>query len=149
MAKVTITGTVGDHSRKPAGAEQELMLVPRKSQIVASILQAGVESVTKVEPSGAFSIEVEGNTWYRPVLRWLVDPSQISMPPEMRALEYAEWPEIYSGDGGTIGTLPQNPIQIGGVWYGYGPPPAWVDGALYVDISGRKLEFYAPANRGI
>lgn len=149
MALVTLTGRVGDHSRNPAGAEQELLFRPRKPQIVASIMQAGVESITTPSSQGAFSIEVEGNTWYTPVLRWLTDSSQSSLAPEKRAYGYEEWPDVYSGDGGPIGTLPQNPIQINGVWYGYGPPPEWVAGALYVDISGVKPVFYGPANGGI
>ena len=148
MALVTITGRVGDHSRNAAGAEQELLFRPRGPQIVASIMQAAVESSVAPSSLGAFSIEVEGDTWYTPVLRWLVDPSQGALTPEKRAYGHEEWPDVYSGDGGPIGTLPQNPIQIGGVWYGYGPPPEWVSGALYVDISGVKPVFYAPENRG-
>lgn len=149
MALVTITGKAVDHSRAPVGFHHELVFRPRKSQIVSSIMEAAVESKADIQANGDFEVTLEGDTWYVPELRWLPDEDQFLQQPMMRALGSVEWPAIFSAAGGPIGGLPQDPIQIGGVWYGYGPPPDYLSGALYADISGMKMRVYAPANGGV
>lgn len=152
MALVTITGNVQDHNREPVPEElqPELWFRPRRAGYVNGLSTAREVKATLFS-GGGFAVEVESapGVYYVPVVRWLSDPSQADEDIQNRAYGYNEWDPVWPADGGPISGLPRDPIQIDGVWYGYGPPPEYLSGALYVDISGVKLRAYAPAGRGV
>lgn len=133
MALVTVTGNAWDHTGKPIPAEQrpELWFRPRRADVAGDALLAGVEVRADLDTAtGAFSVRLEAmpGIEYRPVLRWLIDPSQTT---EKWAYGYAEWPHLiapYPG-GGAIGDLLQ-PDKLGElvVYVSRTPPPPAFNG---------------------
>lgn len=152
MPIAPVTGRIWDHMRKridPA-LQPELAFVPEGNRIVgSSYLETDGEVLATIDANGdAFTVDLEGDTWYTPVLRHLSDPSQAGQDWENRARAYYPFPRINSGSGGSIGDLPRNPVQINGVWIGLGPRPSTLPGGIYVDISGAKPVFDFPT-RGV
>ena len=156
MPLVEIQGYLYEFSRTgiPANLQPRLYFRPRKSLIVGQQQmevnrEVFAELRTDSYAEGYFEVELEGDCWYTPVVDWLSDPAQAGEDAENRARGFAEFPAIFSGEGGLIGNLPRDPIQIGGVWYGFGDPPDYLSGALYMDISGRKAVLWAPKGRQV
>lgn len=152
MPLVIVSGRAWDHMRKridPA-LQPQLAFVPEGNRIVgSSYLEIDGEVLATLDANGdAFTVELEGDSWYTPVIRHLTDPSQALLTWDKRAFGRYEFPRIYSGSGGPIGDLPSDPIQIDGIWYGHGDPPSWLTHGIYVDIAGAKPVFWLIGGQG-
>ena len=154
MPLVEIEGYLYEFSRTqiPANLQPRLKFRPRENLIVGQQMMEVHREVyadlrTDSAAPGYFTVELEGDCWYTPVVDWLSDPSQAGEDAENRARGFAEFPAIFSGEGGLVGNLPRDPVQLNGTWFGFGPPPDYLAGATYWDISGRTAVLYGPRGR--
>lgn len=143
MATVTVTGNAWDHTGNPipAGLHPQLWFRPEGHDISGGSLLAGVEAkATLNSASGAFTVELVAEPWirYRPVLRWLLNPSEPNMA--MWAWGYAEWSWTFNPypSGGTIGNLAGPNLTTYSVLVSLDPPPAGYKG-WYLNAPGAGL----------
>ena len=155
MPYVEISGNVRDHGGKivPVNLQPELWFRPNAPVIIGGSagMLLGVEAKADLTAAtGAYTVQLFSGPGisYTPVYSWLSDPSQADQQIENRARGYMEFPTIWPGQGGPIGSLPQDPIQVNGWFIGHGPPPDYLAGALYLNISGSAsggaATIYAP-----
>lgn len=145
MPLVTITGRAWDHATQPIpGVLQPELWFRPNGPVKGYGLMPGVEIRAEWVrlASGTFTVDLwsdlSDRIRYRPVLRWLVDPSQADLSIEKRAYGYAEWPfEIIPDTGGDLSDLVDQQLGVGLVYCD----------SNVVDISKRnQLQFNTSTN---
>lgn len=128
MTLVTVTGNVSDFAgiNIPVLATPELWFRPEKSKQTTAGLRAGVEvKATLTASTGDFEVELDNDSSYVPVLRWVVN--YFEDLPEKRSWGYTEWDAFHPGFGGDIGhMLPPHLTPRTAYYFGAlsDPPPA-------------------------
>lgn len=145
MALVTITGNVWDHSRDAIAEDQQprLWFKPDRSRVGPGLLGDEEVRASLTASTGAFTVQLESapGITYTPILDYLVTPT--GETPENRARGRVEFPTIYPGNGGDISALGEF-VGLNGIVYGFGPPPAYLRNAVYLDITGPAVKIYGP-----
>lgn len=150
MSTVTITGNAWTHQGVPvpAGKHPELWFRPKAHAWGSDGLLLGVEVKATLAADGSFSValESEQDTYYQPVMRWLINPAE--QDPAQWAWQYAEWPFlVVPGDGGNITDL-INAFPPGTIIVALGPPLSSISNVAWVDLTDQTDEgamVYAPA----
>ena len=148
MALATFTGRVTDFSRTPFTTSEGLQLrvMPTESAYGGLGLLARKPIPVSVASDGTFSVRLETSSSTRPGVlyslqaRWLGETG------------WAEWVKFRAPvGGGNIADLVDLAVpSVGGIFYGYGPPPAGVPAtSIYIDISGAKPVVYGPEGANI
>lgn len=136
MGLVTVTGRVGDHSHVAiSGRAARLWFRPKRAQVVNGVVMTGGEvQATLNDTTGMFSVVLDNQAPYVPVLDWLIGSAD--EPPERRARGVEEWPEIFPGVGGDITGLSSGALFGPTLLLGNGTPPPWVPpGGVYFDLN--------------
>lgn len=101
------------------------------------------------DPSGFVSVDLAPTLDLRPEAWFTVRFEWFSRDPLTGGWVAAGWSEVPGGlrvpaEGGTLGDLLEAAAPPGAVMWGYGPPPSFLSGVIYVDISGIKPGLYLP-----
>jgi len=118
MPTVIVTGGAYDHGLDPIPSQMmpELWFRPNGPGVSETRMLAGVDRKATLNPNtGAFSVRLfsdpEGRIWYRPFMRWLLNPAE-SLP-ERWAWGYVEWPvRVWPDAGGPIGGLIETDAHV-------------------------------------
>lgn len=148
MTLVTITYNAWDANRGkiPAADKPEVWFRPLSTRYEDGLITDREVKGTLDYATGAGQVQLESapDVLYVPFMRWLSNP--LLDEPGNRAFEYAEWEPIYPGEGGPISGLP-GVVKLGGVWYGFGAPPAFLkdrNDTTYIDITGPGIGIWVP-----
>ena len=150
MSTVTVTGNAWTHAGQPipAAMHPELWFRPLKNALGADGLLAGVEVKATLAADGSFSVQLESElgVYYRPVMRWVTNPSD--QDPANWAYRYAEWEFlVVPGEGGPITDLINN-FPPGSIIAAFGPPPEGTTNVVWIDLNDQTEEgaqVWAPA----
>ena len=147
MARYAYTGRLTDFKRSviPSGAAPRLYVQALQPAYGGLGLLANRRIPVALETDGSFSVSLEASS---------------SVRPEARYELVAEWvgnagvPQGYSRfavfrapiGGGNIADLVDLPApSVGGILYGYGPPPAGIPtNCIYLDLSGVNPVVHGP-----
>ncbi|MDR6867690.1 hypothetical protein J2Y69_002294 [Microbacterium resistens] len=151
MSTVQVYGNVWDgaNSPVPASRHPEFWFRPEAHAVGTSALLLGVEVKANLTDTGSFTVQLDPDMYYRPVLRWLTSPAE--QAPEMWSWQYAEWDFlVVPGTGGLITDLADN-YPPGSVVIALGPPPNPMPPVLWIDISdvdadGHPQPYYPGGN---
>lgn len=149
MAKVRVFGSAWDGALEaiPASLDPVLEFLIEEPYIGPGLV-ADVEVTAEWlnVNSGSFEVYLDNSieAMWIPVLSWNADPDDVG---EFRRRARVEWPKFWPGQGGDISIIGNQgrPI-ISGLYYGFGPPPAWLTRAVYLDITGPDIDIYGPPN---
>lgn len=139
MATVTITGQAWDHNDQPVDAslQPELWFRPMEPGRRHGLQTHREVKAVLTASSGAFSVPLERDVDYVPVMRWLTDPSQANESMPNRARAYCEWPAFTAVTSGLIDVQPPAGGGATDLWWVSldAPPPRFVGFWLVSDPS--------------
>lgn len=150
MSIVTVTGNAWDHTGAPipAALRPELWFRPARDDVSGSALLAGVEAKATLDlVTGGFTVQLVAEPWlrYKPVLRWLINPSEVR--PERWAFGYAEWDWSINPypNGGPVGGLDGPDLSVYEVFVSlYAPPAGFRGWWLYSPAQGQAMPLDDP-----
>lgn len=144
MARYTYTGRLTDFGRSPfPTATPRLYVQPVQPGYGGLGLLSDRRIPVTLASDGSFSVQLEASASVRPEARYELICEWLDTSGNPQG--YSRWALFRApvGGGNIADLVDLAAPSVGGIFYGYGPPPAHlrVD-SIYLDISGAKTKIY-------
>lgn len=137
-----VTTTVRDWGigEFPDSAALQMVFSPSAAGVSSTRVYPQADVVVDVPSDGTINVNLVdmsnllNDVYFKVRFQWF----------EGGALRWSELPgKLRSTQSGDLKDLLEIP-DITGILYGFGPPPSWLDGVIYIDTSGDFPDLYMP-----